>query len=46
MSKQPIIVFEGIESSGKTHHINNIEKLLIKTKKKYIKIREPGGFTK
>ena len=32
MSKQPIIVFEGIEGSGKTYHINNIEKLLIKTK--------------
>ena len=38
MSKQPIIVFEGIEGSGKTYHINNIEKLLIKTKKKYVKL--------
>ena len=45
MSKQPIIVFEGIEGSGKSYHINNIEKLLIKKKKKYIKIREPGGST-
>jgi len=33
MSKQPIIVFEGIEGSGKSYHINNIEKLLIKIKK-------------
>ena len=43
MSKKPIIVFEGIEGSGKSYHINNIEKLLIKTKKKYVKLREPGG---
>ena len=43
MSKQPIIVFEGIEGSGKSYHINNIEKLLIKIKKKYVKLREPGG---
>ena len=33
MSKKPLIVFEGIESSGKTHHINNIAKHL--KKKKY-----------
>ena len=43
MSKKPIIVFEGIEGSGKSYHINNIEKLLIKIKKKYVKLREPGG---
>ena len=45
MSKQPIIVFEGIEGSGKSYHINNIEKLLIRKKKKYVKLREPGGST-
>ena len=45
MSKIPIIVFEGIEGSGKSYHINKIEKLLIYKKKKYIKIREPGGST-
>ena len=45
MSKQPIIVFEGIEGSGKTYHINNIEKLLIKSNIKYVKLREPGGST-
>ena len=28
MSKKPIIVFEGIEGTGKTHHINNIAKYL------------------
>ena len=43
MSKKPLIVFEGIESSGKTHHINNIAKHLKKKNIKFIKIREPGG---
>ena len=43
MSKKPIIVFEGIEGSGKTHHITTIENHLKKKKMKYIKIREPGG---
>ena len=43
MSKKPIIVFEGIEGSGKTFHINNVVKFLKKKKIKYIKIREPGG---
>ena len=43
MSKKPIIVFEGIEGSGKTHHINKISKYLDKKKIKYIKRREPGG---
>ena len=43
MSKKPLIVFEGIESSGKTHHINNVAKYLIKKKKEFIQIREPGG---
>ena len=43
MSKKPIIVFEGIEGTGKSHHINNIAKYLKKNNKKFIKIREPGG---
>ena len=43
MSKKPIIVFEGIEGSGKSHHINKVSKYLDKKKINYIKIREPGG---
>ena len=43
MSKKPIIVFEGIEGSGKSHHINKIANYLKKEKKNFIKIREPGG---
>ena len=43
MSKKPIIVFEGIEGSGKTLHINNVAKYLKKKNKNFIKIREPGG---
>ena len=33
MSKKPIIVFEGIDGSGKTHHINNVARYLKKKKK-------------
>ena len=43
MSKKPIIVFEGIEGSGKSHHISVVSKYLSKKKISYIKIREPGG---
>ena len=43
MSKKPIIVFEGIEGTGKSHHIRNVAKYLKKNNKKFIKIREPGG---
>ena len=43
MSKKPVIVFEGIEGSGKSHHILNVSKYLKKNKIDYIKIREPGG---
>ena len=43
MSKKPIIVFEGIEGTGKSHHINNIVKYLKKNNIKFLKIREPGG---
>ena len=43
MSKKPIIVFEGIEGSGKSYHISRISKYLSKKKINHIKIREPGG---
>ena len=43
MFKKPIIVFEGIEGSGKSHHINKVSNFLKKHKIKFIKIREPGG---
>jgi dTMP kinase len=43
MLKNPIIVFEGIEGSGKSFHIDNVVKHLRKRKKKFIQIREPGG---
>ena len=43
MSKKPVIVFEGIEGSGKSYHIANISNYLKKKKIDHIKIREPGG---
>ena len=43
MSKKLIIVFEGIEGTGKSHHINVVSKYLKKKKIKFIQIREPGG---
>ena len=43
MSKKPIVVFEGIEGSGKSHHISVVSKYLRKKKIPFIKIREPGG---
>tara|TARA_B100001057_G_scaffold426728_1_gene451048 strand:+ start:578 stop:1192 length:615 start_codon:yes stop_codon:yes gene_type:complete len=43
MYKKPVIVFEGIEGSGKSFHINNVSKYLKKNKIDHIKIREPGG---
>ncbi|WP_415279103.1 hypothetical protein ABXT72_03515 [Candidatus Pelagibacter sp. Uisw_094] len=43
MSKKPIIVFEGIEGTGKSHHIKKIANYLTSKKIKFIKIREPGG---
>ena len=43
MSKKPIIVFEGIEGTGKSHHIKIVAKYLKQKKKKFIHIREPGG---
>ena len=43
MYKKPIIVFEGIEGSGKSLHINNVATYLKKNGRKFVKIREPGG---
>ena len=43
MSKKLIIVFEGIEGTGKSYHINNVVKYLKKIDKSFIQIREPGG---
>tara|TARA_Y100000591_G_C21545774_1_gene551183 strand:+ start:21 stop:632 length:612 start_codon:yes stop_codon:yes gene_type:complete len=43
MSRKPVIVFEGIEGSGKSHHILNLTKYLKKKKISFIKLREPGG---
>ena len=43
MSKNPVIVFEGIEASGKSYHIKNVSNYLKKIDRKFILIREPGG---
>ena len=43
MSKKPLIVFEGIEGSGKSYHISNVSRYLLKNKIDHIKLREPGG---
>ena len=43
MSKKPVIVFEGVEGSGKSYHISNLSKYLKKKNIDHIKIREPGG---
>lgn len=41
--KNPLIVFEGIEGTGKSLHINNVANFLKRKKIKFIKLREPGG---
>ena len=43
MSKKPVIVFEGVECSGKSYHISMVAKYLKKKRVPYIRIREPGG---
>ena len=41
--KKPLIVFEGIEGTGKTTLINYISAYLRKKNIRFVKIREPGG---
>jgi len=43
MFKKPIIVFEGIEGTGKSHHIKKVASFFKKKNITFIKIREPGG---
>ena len=43
MYNRPIIVFEGVEGSGKTYHIKKVAKFLKSKKLKFVNIREPGG---
>ena len=43
MSKYPIIIFEGIEASGKTTNFKIAANYLKKQRKSFIKLREPGG---
>ena len=43
MYKKPIIVFEGIEGSGKSLHINYLSNYLKKKNISFVKFREPGG---
>ena len=43
MYNKPVIVFEGIECSGKSYYIKYVSKYLRKKKIDFLKIREPGG---
>ena len=43
MYKKPVIVFEGIEGSGKSFHLNNVCSYFKKKRIPFIKLREPGG---
>ena len=41
--KKPLIIFEGIEGTGKTTLINYVSNFFNKKRISYIRIREPGG---
>ncbi len=43
MYKYPVIIFEGIEASGKSSNLNIAADYLKKKRKSFIKLREPGG---
>ena len=43
MYKYPVIIFEGIEASGKSTNVENVSKFLNKINRRFVKIREPGG---
>ena len=43
MSKKLVIVFEGIEGSGKSLHSSFLSNYLKKSKISHLKLREPGG---
>ena len=43
MFKYPVIVFEGVETSGKTTNLNIVKNYLKKKNIKYVDFREPGG---
>ncbi len=43
MYKYPVIVFEGIEASGKSTNLSFVSDYLKKRGKSFIKLREPGG---
>ena len=43
MYKYPVIVFEGIETSGKSTILKKVSSYLNNINRKFIKIREPGG---
>ena len=43
MFKYPVIVFEGIEASGKSTNLKIVSNYLNKINRKFVHIREPGG---
>ena len=43
MLKKPVIIFEGIETSGKSTNIKIASNYLKSINRNFVKIREPGG---